>query len=166
MKMRYGLARRKRGFTLVELMVTVVAASIVAMAIGALVVSANRALLRHRRVTDMQRDAALTVQVLSQFVRESVLERGEIERTVRGDLIEYSRQNDSRESIVWDRAQREIRKEPSGLVLVDATWDIVDFSITEHTVTDGLYDVAFVLRDAETGKQMDMSSLLFARSSL
>lgn len=65
--------QHKKGLTLVELMVAIVAASIVILTVAVILIAAFRSWRINNAYVDMRRDAALAIYLISRDIREATL---------------------------------------------------------------------------------------------
>ena len=143
--MSFGKSEQRSGFTLVELMLAVVLVSILASAIGSLLVFENRALIRNTRMLELQRDASLAMNVIANGIHSAKIGVGDVS-FVNGTTLYF--EDNLTEGVQWDQAKGELISLPSKMVLVRSDWNIVNFSSERHN--NGTWRVVLQLVDPET----------------
>ena len=138
-----------RGFTLIELMVGISIFSIVILAVGSFLVSENRIASRNARSVEMQRAASTTMLAVGKFIRESASTDGDLSLDESDGQVRLV--NEDSEYVLYDEDQGYITHS-SGLVLVDDTWEIRQFTITKNAQNG--WSVCLQLRDPDTANEV------------
>lgn len=150
---------QRSGFTLVELMLAIVLSSIVAAAVGLLLVFGNRALIRNRRAVEMQRDVSLAMETIAPRIRSAKIQEGNVSFV--NDTLYF--EDTHTEGVQWDQGSGELVLLPSGAVLVRDEWDIIDFYAERHDA-NGTWLVTLQVFDPETRNELVMESSFLPRN--
>jgi prepilin-type N-terminal cleavage/methylation domain-containing protein len=162
---RVCVAERKRGFTLIELMLAVSLFSIVMMAAGTIMIGEIRNASRNQLNVDMQRDASLTMSTIGNKIRESYVDEDEIHLEYSGDQttlyfssseLNYVRYDQSDDTIILKLAGE------SAFELIDGQWEIRDFSVAKENST---WHVTLELRVPDTISTVVLDSNFLPRNT-
>lgn len=148
----------KAGFTLVEMMLAVVLASIVGLSVGSLLVFGNRALIRNTRMVEMQRDVSLAMGVISRGLLMAKI--GLDPDSFSGDTLYFD--DDKTTGVIWRKGQGTLNTIPDNIVLIHNDWDILEFDAEQHA--NGTWQVELQVEDPETRYRLVMFTSVLPRN--
>lgn len=152
---------KRAGFTLVELMLVAVLASIVGLSVGSLLVFANRALIRNTRMVEMQRDVSLAMDVISRGLLTAKIKIDSVEHVSFSDGTLYF-DEDGATGVTWRQGQGTLNTIPDDTVLIHNDWDILAFDAERHT--NQTWRVELQVEDPETRYRLVMITSVLPRN--
>lgn len=148
---------KKQGFTLVEMMVAIIAGAVLALTVGIILVSAYVSWVHNTDSVKMQNDASLAFMVIGREVRESSL--SDITISADGKRLDFAANSVRPSPVSVSVSGKKIVSSPSGFALVE---DWVD-SFSAST-SNGLVDVTLRLRGGRRESQTSVSASFVPRN--
>ncbi len=146
---------KKKGFTLVEMMVAMLAGVVLALTAGSMLVFGYTAWIDHTNSIKMQNDASLSMRVIGREIRESSV--GDISYTANGLAFSTNAVRTNATSIVV--LGNQLIFQPSGFILSE------DWVNSFNAQTNGLgVDVTLYLRGGRRMNETIVNATFFPRN--
>jgi prepilin-type N-terminal cleavage/methylation domain-containing protein len=142
----------QRGFTLLEMMLTIILSSIVMLSAITFLVYDARAALQNNSHIEMTRSASLTMAAIGPRIHEAY--SGEVSFDLSTGTLTLSADGSS--YVQWDSSANELILMPENIVLIDDSWEIRDFYADEWLVNGSWY-IHLQLREWDTTYEVNLS---------